>query len=347
MGWNRATRICALIVVALASCTLTTDLDGLSGGADTSDDGGSEASTTDDGGPIDPPPPGDDGGLLQDVQVDVVDGCSQTGCFAMPTGFSLVAFAQSARPTCPTNFTTPADTVESPAFGAGACTCGCTVTTGPTCANGTLAGHYDTAGDGLCGSAGGDLANINNLCGTDGYLGPFTTGNEHQFAPAAPSGGACSAPATKNATKLTFGSSGRFCQAAVLPECNGLVCAPAVAAPFGVCIAHGGDVACPAPFSEKHLVGASGTLNCSNGCTCSVTGTCSGGTLNYYASGNCTGGAVLSIPVDNKCHPTDIDGGSVGSHKYVANAPAGVTCTTGGSTSPSNTFSGTTTVCCN
>jgi hypothetical protein len=349
MGFSRALRISALVVVALASCTLTTDLDGFSGGEDTPADAGGEASNEDRSNPPPPPPapPGDDGGA-DDVKVDVIDACDQTGCFDMPVGFSLVAFSQSTRPGCPTNFTLPTDTVESPAFGPGACSCSCNVTTNPTCSLGKLFGHYDTGGGLTCANVGGDLLNTNNMCGTDGFLGPFDVGNEHRFAPPGLSGGTCSASASANQAKLSFGSSGRACKASVLPECNGKVCPPSLATPFKSCIAHTGDVACPAPFTTKHLVGSAGTLACSNPCACSgVTGTCNGGTLNYYNSGDCSGAAALSIPVDDACHATDLAGASVGSHKYIANAPSGIGCTKNGSPTPSVSYTGQQTICCN
>ncbi len=342
----------AVALLAVVSCSLTTSLDGLSGGAADDALDSSEAGTgagDKDGSPSSDGSSGGSGGggLLPDVGAPVVDGCSSAGCFVMPDGFGLVAFGATAHGVaCPTGFTSPTDTVEGPTLAAGACSCACSVTTQPSCATGTLVGHFDTAGSGLCDSAGGDLANMG--CGTDGYLGPFGTGNEHRFKPPAPTGGACSATANNDPGKLTYAAQGRICAAAVTPECNGKVCPPSGAAPFAVCIATTGDVACPAGFPTKHLVGASASFTCSAGCTCGgVTATCKG-KVNYFASGDCSGAVGMSVIADDACHSTDAAGASFGSHAYVPFTPQNVACTKTGGTTPSTpVLSQSGTVCCN
>ena len=333
----------AIVLLAVVSCSLTTPLDGLSnGGADETLDGteaGTEASTSSDAS-------GDTGASFPDVVAPSVDGCSGTGCFVMPSGFRLVAFGATAKSVaCPKGFNAPTDTVEGPALAAGACSCACSVTAQPSCATGALAGHFDTAGSGLCDSAGGDLAN--NGCGTDGYLGPFGAGNEHKFKPPAPTGGTCSAVANKDPTKLTYAALGRVCEAAVVPQCDGKVCPPSVAAPFGACIGTTGDVACPAGFPNKHVLGTGANFTCSTGCTCGVTATCKG-KLNYFASGDCSGAVGMFVIVDDGCHSTDAAGASFLSHAYVPFNPQNVACTKTGSTTPSTpALSEAETICCN
>lgn len=341
----------AIVLLAVVSCSLTTSLDGLSG-APTTDDA-TEAGmpdgpeSTDGPGPGPGPGPADasNDSFLQDVSAPVVDGCSMAGCFTMPAGFSLVAFGATAKgAACPSGYTSPSDTVEGATLEANACTCGCSVTAQPSCATGKLFGHFDSSGSGVCGSQGGDLAN--NGCGTDGFLGPFGPLNEHKYKPAAASGGACSASATKNATKLDYAAQGRVCQAATMPECQGKVCPPSAAAPFRVCIGSAGDVACPAGFATKHLLGTSASFTCPANCTCGVTATCSG-KLNYFATGDCSGAVGMFVLVDDACHVTDAAGASFSSHVYVPNPPANVACTKTGSSVPAApALSQPTTVCC-
>jgi hypothetical protein len=327
-----------LAIVALASCSLTTSLDGYSGGGGaTGDDGG----TTADGGTTTT----DDGGLLGDSAL-VVDGCDSTGCFDMPPGFSLVAFGASAKgAACPAGFGTPTDTVEGPTFSNGACTCACTTGTAPSCPSGTLTGGYDTDGSGMCGSTTTPIPNP-TVCNTTGFLGPFATNNEHSYSPPAATGGTCNASATKDSSKLSYDSQGRVCEATTLPQCGTKVCPPAAAAPFGVCIASDGDVACPSLFPNKHLVGTSASFTCGSGCGCSATASCQG-KLEYFDTADCSGGVSFTLTVDGTCRSTATDGGTFGSHKYTAFAPANIGCSKSGSSSPSATLNNTTTVCCN
>ena len=340
----------AIVLLAVVSCSLTTSLEGLSGGPTTDgvvEAGGAagESGAADGSEPEPGPTDASSDSFLQDVVAPVVDGCSMAGCFAMPAGFSLVAYGATAKGVaCPTGFTAPADTVEGPTVGAFACTCSCSVTTQPSCPTGTLVGHFGAGGNLACGSAGGDLAN--NGCGTDGYLGPFDTGNEHQFKAPGATGGSCHASANKDPAKLNYAAQGRVCQAATTPECQGKVCPLAAAAPFGVCIAAVGDVACPAGFATKHLLGTSASFTCAAGCTCGVTATCKG-KVNYFATGDCSGAAGMSVIVDDQCHSTDAMGVSFLSHAYVPFGPSNVSCNkTGSSAASTPALSQPTTVRC-
>jgi hypothetical protein len=329
---------------ALAGCSLLLDVDGLVGTAP----GGSEAGVPDGSNEGAVVVPGDGGSsdapFLQDVPVNPVDGCALGGCFDMPSGFALVAFGTKGA-ACPGGFGPGADSVEGPRVDAGACTCACTVTAQPSCAQGQVVGFYGTGGALTCPNSGSTYAN--NGCGTDGFLGPFGAGNEHRFTPPPASGGTCSAAAEKDNSKLSYVAEARVCQATLVPQCDGKVCLPSVA-PFQACIATAGDVACPAPFTTKHLVGSGASFNCSSSCTCGgVTATCRG-RVDYYASGNCSGAVGYSVPVTNQCLSTNNDGGSYASHLYVANAPLNVACTSGGSATPSApALNQITTVCCN
>ena len=162
--------------------------------------------------------PVDDGGIItdsfiQDVITEQVDGCGGDGCFAMPAGFTLVAFGASAKgASCPTGFSVPSDTVETPSLQANACTCGCNIPTPPSCPDGTMNVTYDGVGSGLCESNGGTMASDGN-CNTDGFMGTFSAKNEHRYTPPDPTGGeSCQAPANKDSNKLTYAKQGRVCR---------------------------------------------------------------------------------------------------------------------------------------
>jgi hypothetical protein len=288
----------------------------------------------------------DGGGLLADGPVNVVDGCGVSGCVDVPSGFSVVAFAATgAGQACPGDFGQPTDTVEGPTAGSGACTCSCSMTTPPTCpANGAITNTQDTDNSATCGNPGQTYANQG--CGTEGLQVAFGPNTDHDFTPPGPTGGACTAAATNDDTKVTFAAEGRLCEPTTLAECGGQVCVPSLSTPFAACVAATGDVPCPASFPTKHLVGSGATVTCSAGCTCSVTGTCSG-TLDYYTSTDCTGSVAFQVPATGQCVST-ASGGSYGSHQYVPGSPSGAACAGGGSTSPGTpTLNGATTVCCN
>lgn len=308
------------------------------GGATSLDGGASDGNITD-----------SQPSVLQDVTTTVVDGCSPTGCFDMPGGFSLVAFAASTKANdCPAGFALPVDTVEKPSAAAGACTCGCTVTAPPSCQNGTIIGHFST-GTGMCENAGGNM--VSNTCASDGFLGAFDVGNEHRYTPPPPTGGACTAAPVKDPTKLSFGAQGRLCQATVVPKCEAKTCAPSLdsAGVYQACIATTGDVACPAAFPTKHLVGTGAAFDCGPGCACGgVTATCRGA-LQFFATPNCVGAPGAVFPVNDTCVPTTSNppGASYASHRYVPTM-MNVACTTTGSTAPANVnVLQPATVCCN
>jgi hypothetical protein len=350
-------RATALAAATLTGCTLTAPLGGLSGHRPP--DGGSGTSSVDaayDGAVAEAGrTPGDDGGR-GDVAVDdgfgspadgadETSGCASAACVDLPLGFAVVAFgAASSGAACPPGFGQGTDTVEGPSVGAGACTCGCTLSTPPTCpANGAIANGYDTDGSGTCGTSGNTYANSG--CGTEGVAAAFGPSDDHRFTPPGPTGGTCQAPTVDDQTKLTFASQGRVCQATdALPTCGAMVCPPPVGAPFVACLAATGDTTCPPQFPEKHLVGTNASFACTSGCTCSVTATCAG-TIDYYASTNCSGPVAFQVPANGQCVGTNY--GAYGSHQYVPAAPSGMACVAGGSTSASApSLDATTTLCC-
>lgn len=289
---------------------------------------------------------GRDGGSLGTVDAEVVDGCSTTSCEALPLGFQLVAIGPR-NDACPNGFGQPLDAVEEPAVGAGACTCGCDLKQAPSCTVGggaTITLGYGAVGSGTCAMAGQDVP---TGCSTAGFMGPFLPYERSYTAPLATlTGGACDVKVVTDDTKLSTKSL-RVCQATVLPQCEGKTCPPALTG-FTACIAATGDVACPAAWPTKHLVGTSASFTCSAGCSCTVGGQCSTtGTLKYYPTANCTGGADLTYPVGG-CGATPGSGATVyGSHRYDPAGPSSTRCNTGGISTPSApSLAQPSTVCC-
>ncbi len=72
--------------------------------------------------------------------VDCADPACTAGwtCTAapVPSGWSVVSYAQSSRPACPAGYGTPADVVEGPIGAPATCGCTCNVTTAGSCESG-------------------------------------------------------------------------------------------------------------------------------------------------------------------------------------------------------------------
>lgn len=294
----------------------------------------------DSGAPLDD---GSIGPLLKDVSVEVTDACGTVNCFDVPAGFSLVAYDATKRDACPDGYGSSSDVVAGPTIKSGACTCGCSMTTTPSC-DGAVVAKQDTIGSGLCENTG---LTFPPGCATTGFLGPFSAGVEHRFTPPAPSGGTCNASASKDAAKVAYASEGRVCQASVLPKCGDKVCPAVPPAGFALCVAHADDVACPADFPTKQVVGSSAGFSCGGGCSCNVSARGCTGHFNYYASADCSGTAGNSVVVNDTCVSSAHNGDSYGSHQYVPDAPTEAACNTNGSSAPSApTLFDALTVCC-
>ena len=278
---------------------------------------------------------------------DCTDPACTAGYTCVPpltSGWSWAAYDQGARPGCATGFTTPTDVDEGPIAQAATCGCGCTPTS-PTCASGNLAITAGTSGVNGCqnNASQAEVA----TAGCRALSAPLITiaWKVNANGPA-PSGGSCAASPSVNKFAVTYEHLGRTCAFAgnVGAGCGGGdVCAPK-AAPFTMCVAHTGDVACPAGFSVKHPIGTvvADTRGCS-ACTCSfIAGTC-GGALSLYSDNLCTLGAA-PVTVDGTCQ-------AVATANYVSYAytgqSTGSSCT-GSAVSATGTavFSDLQTVCC-
>jgi hypothetical protein len=132
-----------------------------------------------------------------------------------------------------------------------------------------------------------------------------------------------------------FADAALLCGASVLGHCSsGDVCAPAPADPFRakLCIAQGGDVACPpGPYTLASTVYAS--IDDTRGCTsCACSGPqgvdCSGITV-FYSDDACTDvlGQATHDGNPNDCSPLAPNQG-IGSVEYMPTAPG--TCSPGG-----------------
>ncbi len=283
--------------------------------------------------------------------VDTGPGCG-TGCYVIPGGWSLVAFAPSQGTACPNGFATAAATnlVESP-ITTNSCECAtCMIGTQPTCAAGSIPSYYDIHGIGPmnCGSMGNNLANTPaGACDTGGLAAADYSALDLKFVAPDASGGACTS-AGQPTGSLSYGGNDTECtpDSPTAAGCNGDECTPGLMSPYMACVVQSGSVSCPAGsvFSVQHVVGTSGTLMC-GACGCNVTATC-GGRVELFTDGSCKDGE-FDVGADSVCH--DGPGGvntNFGSYKYVANAPTGVGCAPSGSSTASVALANEQTICC-
>jgi hypothetical protein len=277
-----------------------------------------------------------------------------TGCYTIPSGWSLVAFAPSQGTMCPGGFAGAGATnlVEGP-ITTNACECAaCQIGTQPTCAAGSIPSDYDFKGVGPmnCGSTGNTLTN--NPAGVCDTGGLATTGINYsaldlKFVAPLASGGACTS-AGQATGSLSYTGNDTECtpDSPSSAGCNGDECTPNLMAPYQACVVQSGDVPCPTSvFTVQHLVGTSTTLTC-GACGCNVSATC-GGRVALFTDGSCMDNE-FDVGADSNCHAGP--GGTntnFGSYKYIANAPGNVACTPSGSSTPQDvTLANEQTICC-
>jgi hypothetical protein len=275
-------------------------------------------------------------------------------CAAVPSGWTLVAFAGTRSSACPAGFTRQStDIVQAPPSGTAQCSCGtCTVTSPPTCDSGSIPVHYDNvpgAGAGTCSlvaqpGTGPLVNNPPGSCGTDLYQGSYSAFDISYESPAA-AGGACTAKAAPAGPLTTTAE--RVCAAdgSQSSTCNGHGCPLSIAAPFKVCIMAMASMSCPTgPLSVRNEVGTSGSLSCAD-CSCSVTANCSG-TVTLYTDAACTKGPY-AVPADGSCNPVNKQKASYSSYVYSGGSPTNVSCTaSAGAGPPSVDLVNQATICC-
>ena len=259
------------------------------------------------------------------------------GCYVVPSGWTLVAFAGDRTTSCPQG-STQIDAFEGPTAGSGACRCTCAVSTQPTCPPG-IAVRFDADGSSSCGLAGtpptmGDQAACNSDMYTGDVPGLGYRALQLQYTPSPPTGGGCSSSTAQDAGAVTYAASDRVCLPATAP-CTGDQCTPSFGSQLQVCISMAGQQTCPgSTFTVTHTVGTAATFTCSNACTCSLdAGECTG-TVKLYTMPMCTG-TELDVPAEGTCVNSGATSDSYVSYAYAAN-PLVASCTSGGSTSVQN-----------
>jgi hypothetical protein len=281
-----------------------------------------------------------------------------TGCYIIPSGWTLVPFAQNQSSPCPSGYGSPANVVEGP-IASSECACGtCMITTNPC--PGPIAVDYDNHGGGSDGGAGscglpGAPAQMSNsptsACGTDMYTGGaglLSYDNfDFKYTPqpnGVGNGGVCSTPGSVSGP-VQFASSDRVCTPnnGQSGNCTGNQCMPSYPSPYEVCIAQNGNQICPAPFTAQHLVGTGlSTYTCSS-CPCSVAADCTEGTLKLFTDNKCKNGE-FDISANGTCEYPNPPSNSYQSYIY---EPNGVACNiTGTSTAQGASLNNEQTICC-
>ncbi len=255
--------------------------------------------------------------------------CSVTACGALPAGAKRVALVDRTV-ACPPGFTAT-DVVE--ARDGNGCTCGCALSTSPTCPGaGAIATKYGTTA--ACGSTGATITSTaSGTCTSLGFSGSLSS--FFQATAPAPVGGACTASPTSDKAAVTRPR--RLCEPGPT-ACAGDMCKT----PFTECIEVTG--ACPATFPNVRTVGTDVILTCP-ACTCGTSATCTG-KLTFYGNAGCGGGGT-TLAVNGTCVSVPSSADSVSSFKYAPDAPTGASCTKSFDAAPgTRTFVGQRNLCC-
>lgn len=290
----------AIAVILLLGAGCTIDMMGTGPSSDVPPPSTPDGSTSDKDGATTAETGAVDGGGSDATEERPPPGpCSttSTACVgALAAGWTPIAFASARTAGCPTNYV-QSDLVFGATAQAGACTCACQVSAGdpPSCAVGSVssmtgatctnAGLTYTLSNGtgctLIPSGGGAVAATAKLTTPPIHLGT------------------CNPSVTKDNSKLVT-SVARACEPPA--ECREDVCAGTAPAGFTSCIAHDGDVGCPAgPFGTKALVGPTASLTCGGCATCQNSATCGVATMRFYDDNQCAA-EVASRVANGQCN---------------------------------------------
>jgi hypothetical protein len=285
-----------------------------------------------------------------DAKADVVPGdagadvCSTptNACVpSLPSGWSWAIYDPDARPACATGYAMPTDVEEGIDAGEATCGCKCT-TTDPNCAAGKVTITSGT--NGACNNVTNQMDPADAGCNAVTAF-TTTTGTISVTGPT-PMDGGCTPVPSETVPPVGYANEGRTCAYTETPGggcANGNVCVPNPA-PFTMCVAQQGSIACPSTFPTQHFVGS--MLNDTRGCTACTCGfnegTC-GGTATFYTAAACAAGAQ-AIPVDDVCTT-----GGAHTWKSFAYAPTSNASCTASTVAPDGgaVFGDLTTVCCN
>jgi hypothetical protein len=239
----------------MVGCEPLFDLGGLTGGREADAQGAPEATgddAVDEGvaGDAARPEAGEEegGGLAPEPQCTCLP--------QVPSGWVVVAFSAAPASACPGGYDAGIALTVDPSLAPVSCSCTCGSGAPPTCTTGTVADKPQ------CGSTAHTLSIGGGACTAFDF---GTLASTHELVGPPPNGGSCAPTATMTAPST--GTSGFACSVGAAPSrsCgSGGVCAPSTAAPFAVCIAHSGSVACPSGYPLVHAAGTS--LNDSRAC---------------------------------------------------------------------------------
>ena len=278
-----------------------------------------------------------------DAAFDARDGAADTAsppcdgspgaCIGgLPAGFELVLFAADRTAACPAAFTQQ-DVVADPVAGAGACDCSCTVAPEASCTVGQMSTKHGTTTS--CTSTGVSLDLNGSGCTV--LTGTFST---YFSATPLPATVPCNASAVVDSANVTS-TELRLCN--VPSACQEEVCGGgSMPAGFSACIASDGDVACPAGWDAKTLVGDSADVSCS-ACTCTGSGSCTDGHMSFFSDDACST-LLVEFAIDDSCQATN-GTGPIGSFTYTATL-TDAACAADGSKTATVGLAAPRTVCC-
>ncbi|MBX3186671.1 MAG: hypothetical protein KF819_06635 [Labilithrix sp.] len=222
-----------------------------------------------------------------DGRVDCADSACESGFACVdpaPADWSLVAFADDSRPSCPEGFGAGADIRTARGIGDAACAC--------NCGGGCTADVELAFGDAACAGS-GSPRDLDVGSGCQRFFGngfEVSANVSRRLAP--PAGSSCAANPSSAPTPV---ENGRVCAAParVGGGCAGAqVCAPRSRGGYEICVARQGASGCPAGFPEGHRAGtnANDARACS-GCTC--TRSACTADVKLYDSVGCNGAPSL------------------------------------------------------
>ena len=302
-------------------------------------------------------------GASGDGSVDAPTCVAANGgaCIVVPTGWSIVAFSEGRTNPCPGDFNAGAnDVVEGPNAN-GACSCGaCTVTTQPSCDQGSIGATYGTDGHGGFGGGGGQAtcttAGTALAIDPGGNCTAYPSGGVGQnafsaveYTPPAPAGGSCSSPGVADPSQIQYAAHERVCSAgaSVTQACSGgEPCTGNVDGGYMVCIMMpGAPVACPtgSALSTPHWVGGPASLTCGD-CGCGIDANTCSGTLDTFRDGTCTM-MDSTFPVDGTCQ-SSFTAANASAYRYVPNAVSATCTATGTSSATDVALTSPATICC-
>jgi hypothetical protein len=250
-----------------------------------------------------------------DGLVDCADpDCAAFACIDLPDpDWSVVAYEEGQQAVCPAGWIgaqslyTPAVVNAPPAN----CSCGCQTLMPAQCAGTVVVHHRGVGCPGNIDQASVYPANngacsptVANVIDGDGYSLTSMVSAMPATCNGVPtqSKTPVSAPPIVSCSPITLGAG-----------CKTGLCAPVRAGSFAVCLAHDGDVPCPAAF-PNHLLryaGYADSRSCTGDCTCGSTLACNAVGFTFFQQANC---ATLPFSFGTACNVSLLMGGAKSSY---------------------------------